>query len=95
MAAGIGVTLLYIFQHEGIMFIKGTAFLGDMARNWFFGIDPKAFGSVGAIVNFATAFAVSRIINERPPKEIIDMIDNIRVPAGAGAAGAGRNPSGL
>lgn len=89
MLAGIGVTLLYIFQHEGIMFIKGTAFLGDMAKNWFFGIDPKAFGAVGAMVNFSVAFAVSRMIGERPPENIQQMIEDIRIPAGSSAAATG------
>jgi len=89
MLAGIGITLLYIFQHEGIMFIKGTAFLGDMARNWFFGIDPKAFGAVGAMVNFAVAFSVSRMLSERPPEKIQKMIEDIRIPAGATAAATG------
>lgn len=89
MLAGIGCTLLYIFQHEGIMFIKGTAFLGDMAKNWFFGIDPKAFGAVGAMINFSVAFIVSRVINERPPENIQQMIENIRIPAGSSAAATG------
>ncbi len=89
MLAGIGITLLYIFQHEGIMFIKGTAFLGDMAKNWFFGIDPKAFGAVGAMVNFSVAFSVSRMIGERPPENIQKMIEDIRIPAGASAAATG------
>ena len=30
MLAGISVTLLYVFQHKGIMFIPGTSFLGDV-----------------------------------------------------------------
>ncbi|MEO1319347.1 MAG: sodium:solute symporter family protein, partial [Pseudomonadota bacterium] len=59
MIAGIGVTLFYVFQHKGIMFVASTAFLGDMPANWFFGIEPNAFGAVGAIVNFAVAYAVS------------------------------------
>jgi cation/acetate symporter len=29
MVSGIGVTLFYVFQHKGIFFIPGTAFLGD------------------------------------------------------------------
>ena len=33
MVAGIGVTLFYVFQHLGIMFIPGTAFLGDTPPN--------------------------------------------------------------
>ena len=57
MLAGIGVTLFYVFQHKGIMFIPGTAFLGDMGPNWFMGIEPNAFGAVGALVNFAVAIA--------------------------------------
>jgi len=85
MLAGIGVTLLYVFQHHGWMFIKGTEFLGSMDRNWFLGIDPKAFGVVGALVNFAVAFMVSKA--DKPiPQEIDEMIENFRVPAGAGAA---------
>ena len=85
MIAGISVTLLYVFQHHGIMFIKGTEFLGGLDKNWFLGIDPKAFGAVGAMVNFAVAFIVSKITGPAPA-EIQNMVDNFRVPAGAGAA---------
>ncbi len=85
MIAGIGVTLLYVFQHHGIMFIKGTEFLGGLEKNWFLGIDPKAFGAVGAIVNFVVAFIVSKVTGPAPA-EIQHMVDNFRVPAGAGAA---------
>jgi cation/acetate symporter len=56
MLSGIGITLLYVFQHQGIMFVKSTSFLGDMNPNWFFGIEPNAFGAIGALVNFAVAF---------------------------------------
>ncbi len=85
MLAGIGITLLYVFQHKGIMFIPGTAFLGDMKADWFLGISPNAFGVVGAIVNFIVAFVVSKM--DGPiPQEIDDMIENFRVPAGAGSA---------
>ena len=85
MIAGIGVTLLYVFQHHGIMFIKGTEFLGGLEKNWFLGIDPKAFGAVGAMVNFAVAFLVSKATGPAPV-EIQQLVDNFRVPAGAGAA---------
>ena len=79
MLAGISVTLLYVFQHKGIMFIKSTAFLGDMEPNWFFGIEPNAFGAVGAIVNFVVAYLVAARSPD-PPQEITKMIDRIRVP---------------
>ncbi|MBO1254559.1 cation acetate symporter [Alteromonas sp. 5E99-2] len=81
MSSGIGVTMLYVFQHKGIMFIPGTSFLGDMSANWFFGISPEAFGVVGALVNFSVAFIVLKM-GEPAPKEIEDMVDNFRSPHG-------------
>lgn len=85
MLAGIGVTLLYVFQHHGIMFIKGTEFMMGMEKNWFFGIDPKAFGSIGAIVNFAVAYIVSKATGPAPD-HIQHLVENLRVPAGSGGA---------
>jgi cation/acetate symporter len=85
MIAGIGVTMLYVFQHKGIMFIPGTSFLGGMSPNWFFGISPNAFGAVGAVVNFAVCIMVSKI-TAPPPEHIQHLVEDIRVPKGAGAA---------
>ncbi len=85
MVAGIGVTLFYVFQHKGIMFIPGTSFLGGMSENWFLGIEPNAFGAIGALVNFAVALLVSRVTAE-PPEHIQHLVEDIRVPHGAGAA---------
>ena len=85
MLAGLGVTLLYVFQHKGIMFIQSTSFLGPLPENWFLGIEPNAFGAVGAIVNFTVAFVVSKLTAE-PPEEIQALVEHIRIPAGAGAA---------
>lgn len=79
MIAGIGITLLYVFQHKGIMFVPGTTFLGDMEENWFFGITPNAFGAVGAIVNFTVALIVSKT-GQDPPEEIQKMVEDIRLP---------------
>ncbi|MFT2090578.1 sodium:solute symporter family protein [Paraglaciecola sp. 2405UD69-4] len=84
MCSGIGITMLYVFQHKGIMFIPGTSFLGDMAPNWFFGISPNAFGVVGAVVNFAVAFIVLRFTGPAPD-EIQDLVENMRSPGGEGA----------
>lgn len=81
MCAGIGVTMLYVFQHKGIMFIPGTSFLGGMEANWFFGISPNAFGAVGALVNFAVAFIVLKT-GEEAPAEIQQLVDNFRSPHG-------------
>ena len=83
MAAGITITLLYVFQHKGIMFIASTSFLGDMTPNWFFGIEPNAFGAIGAVINFAVAIVVSNV-TEEPPEEVQSLVESIRVPSGAG-----------
>ena len=85
MVAGIGVTLLYVFQHKGIMFIASTSFLGDMPQNWFLGIEPNAFGAIGALVNFGVAATVSRF-TQAPPQEIQDLVEDIRIPSGVAEA---------
>ena len=79
MLAGIGVTLAYVFQHKGIMFIPGTSFLGDLPPNWFVGIEPNAFGVVGAIVNFGVTLTLSRL-TAPPPDSVQQLVEDIRVP---------------
>ncbi|WP_332747214.1 sodium:solute symporter family protein [Hydrogenophaga sp.] len=88
MLAGLGVVLFYVFAHKGIFFIKGTDFV-DMVGgvNGFFTITPEAFGTVGAIVNFAVAYAVSKV-SAPVPKHIVALVESVRVPKGAGAATA-------
>ena len=79
MLAGLGVTLAYVFQHKGIMFIPGTGFLGDMPPNWFLGIEPNAFGVVGALVNFAVTLALT-YMTAPPPAAVQQLVEEIRVP---------------
>ena len=50
-----------------------------MKPNWFFGIEPNAFGAVGAFVNFAVAFLVAKR-NPPVPENVSKMIDKIRMP---------------
>ncbi|MDO6426022.1 sodium:solute symporter family protein [Thalassotalea sp. 1_MG-2023] len=85
MCSGIGATLLYVFQHKGIMFVKGTEFLGDMDPNWFMGISPEAFGAVGALINFTVAFVILKL-SAPAPQEIQDLVTNFRTPHGEVAA---------
>ena len=79
MLAGISVTLIYVFQHKGIMFIQSTSFLNGMEPNWFFGIEPNAFGAVGAIFNFITAYFVCKKF-PAPPENVVKMVLKIRKP---------------
>ena len=85
MLSGLGVTLFYVFQHKGIMFIQSTAFLGDASPNWFLGIEPNAFGAVGALINFIVAIVVCKF-TAAPPQKVLDLVDYIRAPHGEGTA---------
>jgi len=85
MLAGIGVTMFYVFAHKGIFFIKGTEFVDAIGgQNFFFGIEPNAFGTIGAIVNFAVAFAVKNM-TPAVPQDIANMVEQVRIPRGAKA----------
>lgn len=83
MIAGLSLTLFYVFQHKGILFIASTSFLGGWSENWFLGIEPNAFGLVGALANFATAIVVS-CFTPKPSSQIEDMVNNIRLPEPSG-----------
>ena len=85
MIAGIASTLLYIFTYKGWLFIAGTNMLEDTAANWLFGISPASFGTVGALINFIVAYVVSNATEELPA-EVVELVESIRVPRGAGAA---------
>ena len=85
MLAGLITTLLYIFTYLGWFFIGGTNMLPNTPDNWLFGISPLSFGAVGAMINFAVAYAVS-LSTEEPPQEIQDLVESVRTPKGAGAA---------
>jgi len=79
MLCGLGVTLFYVFQHKGIMFVSDWRYLTDWGERWFFGIEPNAFGCVGALVNFSVAYLVSRI-TQAPPDPIQRLVEEIRLP---------------
>ena len=86
MLAGIGITMLYVFAHKGLFFIQGTSFLGLFGGkpNFFLGIEPNAFGTIGAIVNFIVAFGVKNM-TEKVPDDIAAMVENVRIPRGSKA----------
>src|SRR5210317_987014 len=69
MLAGLTATLIYIFWFKGWFFIPDTAMAANTVDNWFMGISPEAFGAVGAGINFATAWVVSKI-TAAPPEHI-------------------------
>jgi cation/acetate symporter len=85
MLIGLAFTLTYIFIYKGWFFIHGTNNLPDTPENWVLGISPLSIGAIGAIVNFAVAFTVSKATKE-PPVEIQELVESVRYPRGAGQA---------
>ncbi len=85
MVVGVVSTSVYIFLYLGWFFIPGTNTFANTPDQWMMGISPQAFGAIGAILNFAVAYAVS-LATEAPPKEIQDLVESVRTPKGAGAA---------
>ncbi|SCY58760.1 sodium:solute symporter family protein [Paracoccus tibetensis] len=85
MIAGMLTTILYIFTYKGWFFIAGTNMLPDTPDAWMFGISPASFGTIGAVINFAVAFIVSRM-TQKPPVHVQELVESIRVPRGAGGA---------
>ena len=85
MLAGLLSTLIYIFWFKGWFFVPGTEMLPNKPENWFLGIQPEAFGTIGAAINFAVAILVSKV-TKAPPEHIQHLVEDIRTPRGAGAA---------
>ena len=85
MLVGLVFTVVYIFLYLGWFFIPGTATFANTPDNWMFGISPLSIGTVGAIINFAVAYAVS-LATVAPPQEIQDLVESVRTPKGAGGA---------
>lgn len=74
MIAGLGITVFYMMRYK-LGWIGGPTSSDD----WWFGISPEGFGTVGMMVNFAVALVVSRL-TPPPPKAIEEMVEDIRIP---------------
>jgi cation/acetate symporter len=85
MLVGLLSTCIYIFTYLGWFFVPGTNMLENVPANWMFGIAPYAFGAIGALLNFATAYAVLAV-TKPAPAHIQALVESIRIPRGAGGA---------
>ena len=75
MIAGVTLTLSYIIYFQ---FVAGHT-------DYFLGISPEGIGFFGMLLNFGVAFLISSA-TPAPPQEIVDMVENVRNPQGAGTA---------
>jgi cation/acetate symporter len=87
MVVGLIFTSVYIFLYLGWFFIPGTNMFPNTPDAHFLGISPAGIGTVGALLNFIVAYAIS-MVTKAPPREVVELIESIRVPKGAGTAQA-------
>ncbi|WP_417346881.1 sodium:solute symporter family protein [Ferrimonas sp.] len=81
MISGITFTAAYIIYFK---FINPA---GNNPDNWWFGISPEGIGTLGMMVNFIVAFAVSKVTGA-VPQDVQDLVEQIRFPKGSGKAQA-------
>jgi cation/acetate symporter len=81
--AGMAVGLTFTFSY--IVFFKFISPELNTAEHWWFGVSPEGIGNLGMIFNFIASVAVASF-TKAPPEHIQHMIEDIRVPRGAGAA---------
>ncbi|MFC3879554.1 sodium:solute symporter family protein [Algoriphagus namhaensis] len=79
MISGLAFTLAYIIYFKFVSPEMNTA------DNWLFGISPEGIGSIGMLINFVICSLVSRF-TPAPPQSVQDMVQEIRIPRGAGQA---------
>lgn len=79
----VGITLMLFYMVK----FKFGRFGGGTPDDWWFGISPEGFGTVAMFVNFIVSFTVSRMTTP-PPQEVQDIVEDIRLPSGAGEAHA-------
>lgn len=83
MVVGIVLMLFYMIRFK-------TGLIGIMdplpASEWWFGTSPEGFGTIAMVVNFVVALVVSRL-TPAPPIEVQEIVEDIRIPSGAGEAG--------
>ena len=82
MIVGITLMLFYMIRYK-------TGLIGVMdprpASEWWFGTSPEGFGTVAMIVNVVVSVVVSRM-TAPPPEDVQEIVENIRIPSGAGEA---------
>ena len=85
MVVGLLLMLFYMLKFKFGIFDGGKSAVAGLQSDWWFGISPEGFGSIAMLVNFAVAYIVCRF-TAPPPNEVQEIVENIRIPSGAGDA---------
>jgi len=83
MVVGVSLMLFYMLKFKFGIFDGGKEAVDGLSKDWWFGISPEGFGAVAMFVNFAVALIVHKI-SPPPPEKVTEMVENIRIPSGAG-----------
>ena len=85
MVVGISLMLFYMLKFKFGIFDGGKAAVAGLKADWWFGISPEGFGTIAMLVNFAVSLIVNRF-SGKVPEEVQEIVENIRIPSGAGEA---------
>ena len=85
MIVGISLMLFYMLKFKFGLFDGGKAAVAGLKDSWWFGISPEGFGTIAMLVNFIVSLVVNKL-TEEPPQEVQEIVENIRIPSGAGDA---------
>lgn len=81
MVVGIVTMLLYMVKYR-------LGWMDDTLpgkEEWWFGISPEGFGTIAMVINFVVSLVVCHFTSP-PPQDVQDIVENIRIPSGAGEA---------
>ncbi len=86
MVVGISLMLYYMLKYKLGAFDDKV----PSPEEWWFnlgngGVSPEGFGTFAMLVNFVVSFTVSRL-SGKPPIEVQQLVEDIRIPKGAGKA---------
>ena len=81
MVVGIVSMLLYMIKYKLGWFDDA---IPDKSE-WWFGISPEGFGTVAMILNFVVSIVIMKFTPD-PPQDVQEIVENIRIPSGAGKA---------
>lgn len=85
MIIGLSLMVFYMLKFKFGIFDGGKEAVAGLKSSWWFGISPEGFGSIAMFVNFVFSVIISRM-TPAPPKNVQDIVENIRIPSGAGEA---------
>lgn len=78
-----GMVIGILFTASYIIYFKFIQPDLNTKENWWFGISPEGIGTLGMIFNFIVAFVISSL-TKAPPKDVVEMIESIRMPEAEG-----------